>query len=149
MKRILILTAILALIATTFVVAGEIVTASFPSATWDGTSTVRSSRLYHRDPLAEDWNSISAETIAVENFIRNQYTLVHAGKSSAGALTLTGTLVGDRLIAAWAVPTAAAGAMTVYVPVTDFERTITVADQIQQVNATDLSGKSIVFLLSR
>ena len=72
--------------------------------------------------------------------------LAAAGKNGSGAVTLTGTAVGDRLLAVFGAPTAG-GALEVKLPVTDFEAAVTVADQIQQVSAGNLSTKTYVFLL--
>ena len=72
--------------------------------------------------------------------------LAAAGKNGAGAITLTGTAIGDRLVAVFGAPTAG-GALEAKVPGTDFEAAVTVADQIQQVSAGNLSAKTYVFVL--
>jgi hypothetical protein len=72
--------------------------------------------------------------------------LAAAGKNGAGAVTLTGAVIGDRLAAVFGAPTAG-GALEVKVPGTDFEAAVTVADQIQQVSAGNLSAKTYVFVL--
>jgi hypothetical protein len=72
--------------------------------------------------------------------------LAAAGKNGARAVTLTGAAIGDRLVAVFGAPTAG-GALEVKAPATDFEAAVTVADQIQQVAAGNLSTKTYVFLL--
>jgi hypothetical protein len=69
-----------------------------------------------------------------------QRLLAFTGKNGAGACTATGTKVGDKV--------------TGIVNLTDgttatslFEATITVADQIQQSSATDLSAKKFSLLV--
>lgn len=73
--------------------------------------------------------------------------LAAAGKSSAGAITLTGTAVGDRLVAVFGAPTAG-GALAVKLPGTDFESTVSVVNQIQQLVGTDLSASTYVFIFA-
>jgi hypothetical protein len=68
------------------------------------------------------------------------YSVVQAGKNGAGALTLTGTLVGDKVVAVANLTTP--GDLQ-----SSFETTITVAGQIQQSSATDLSVKQCLFIL--
>lgn len=72
--------------------------------------------------------------------------LAAAGRSGAGAITLTGTVIGDRLIAVFGAPTAG-GTLQVKAVSTDFEAVVTVADQIQQASASNLSTNTYVFLL--
>jgi hypothetical protein len=72
--------------------------------------------------------------------------LTAAGKNGAGAVALAGAAIGDRLVAVIGAPTAG-GALETKVPGTDFEAAVTVADQIQQVSATNLSTKTYVFIL--
>src|SRR5512147_1332185 len=72
--------------------------------------------------------------------------LAAAGKNGAGAVTLTGAAVGDRLVAVFGAPTAG-GALEAKAPGTDFEAAVTVADQIQQVTAGNLSTMTYVFIL--
>lgn len=72
--------------------------------------------------------------------------LAAAGKNGAGAITLTGTVIGDRLIAVFGAPTAG-GTLAVKIPGTDFESTVTVTDQIQQIPATNLSANTYIFIL--
>jgi hypothetical protein len=68
--------------------------------------------------------------------------LTFTGHNGAGACTATGTLVGDRVISI-------AGLTTVGGLAASFESTITVADQIQQTSATDLSAKNFTMLIQR
>lgn len=64
------------------------------------------------------------------------FALVGTGGSGAGAVTLTGAVVGDTIAKVWDTNAAA------YVDVTaNFESTITVANQIQQL--TTVSGHTI------
>lgn len=72
--------------------------------------------------------------------------LAAAGRNGAGAITLTGTVAGDRLIAVFGAPTAG-GTLQVKVVGTDFESVVTVQDQIQQASASNLSTNTYVFLL--
>jgi hypothetical protein len=81
---------------------------------------------------------ISPTTSAV--MTGSMYSVVQAGKSAAGSLTLTGTLVGDKVIAV-ANLTAPADLQA------GFETVITVAGKIQQSSATDLSTTQILFVL--
>jgi hypothetical protein len=73
-------------------------------------------------------------------------SLVAAGVAAAGPVTLAGAKVGDRLIAAIG-STTGGGTLVAAIPGTDFEQIVSVADQIQQLTATDLSGKTFVFQL--
>ncbi len=72
--------------------------------------------------------------------------LAAAGKNGAGAITLTGAAVGDRLLAVFGAPTAG-GALEAKAPGTDFEAAVTVADQIQQSSASNLSANTYIFIL--
>lgn len=69
------------------------------------------------------------------------------GRNGAGAITLTGAAVGDRVLALIGVTTAT-GAMVVGTIPTQFEGTISVVNQIQQALAGDLSGNDYVALLA-
>jgi len=72
--------------------------------------------------------------------------LAASGKNGAGAVTLTGAAIGDRLVAVFGAPNGG-GALEAKVPGTDFEAAVTVADQIQQVSASNLSSRTYVFIL--
>lgn len=72
--------------------------------------------------------------------------LAAAGKNGAGAVTLTGAAVGDRLVAVFGAPTAG-GTLETKVPGTDFEAAVTVENQIQQASASNLSANTYVFIL--
>jgi hypothetical protein len=74
-------------------------------------------------------------------------SLVAAGKSSAGAITLTGAIVGQKVLAVFGTLTAG-GPLINKVPGIDFEATISVVNEVQQLVATDLSGDTFVFLLA-
>lgn len=66
------------------------------------------------------------------------------GKNGAGAITLTGAAVGDRVFAIFGVKGSDA---TMVAGGTDFESTITVVNQIQQSLAGDLSGNDYIAIL--
>lgn len=66
--------------------------------------------------------------------------LVFTGRNGAGACTLTGAKVGDKVVLLANVTDGSEGKAA-------FESTITVADQIQQSSASDLSAKKFVVLL--
>jgi hypothetical protein len=66
--------------------------------------------------------------------------LVFTGKNGAGACTLTGAKVGDKVLMLTNLTDASAGKA-------DFESTITVADQIQQSSASNYSAKKFSVLL--
>jgi hypothetical protein len=68
--------------------------------------------------------------------------LTSQGHNNTGAVTLTGAKVGDKVIGISNITDHAT-----LLPTTDFEATITVNNQIQQVNASDLSAKTLVFFL--
>lgn len=76
-------------------------------------------------------------------------------RNGAGAITLTGAAVGDRVIAGWKSGdasdhnTAGEGAVTVLSAfVALFEAAITVVDQIQQTSVSDLSDDKYTVLLA-
>lgn len=64
------------------------------------------------------------------------------GKNGAGACTATGAVVGDKVLAVFGMTGGALGAAGA-----SFEATITVADQIQQSSASNLSANDYVALL--
>ena len=66
--------------------------------------------------------------------------LTSLGKNGAGAVTLTGTKVGDEVLGVANITDHTNDA-------SKFETTITVADQIQQSSATDLSAKTMTYLI--
>jgi hypothetical protein len=74
-------------------------------------------------------------------------TLKGVGAAAAGAVTLTGTAVGDRVVSIIGNLTAG-GPLLVFVPGTDFEATISVINQIQQLSASDLHLTTIVVTLA-
>lgn len=61
------------------------------------------------------------------------------GRNGAGAITLTGSAVGDRVLFILGVISATGVSVVGTIP-TQFEATISVVDQIQQADAGDLSG---------
>lgn len=74
-----------------------------------------------------------------------QMTGVAVGSNGAGALTVTGAVVGDIVQAVIGQVTATAG--PVAVPAGAFERVVTVADQVQQISAANLSANTYHFVL--
>jgi len=66
--------------------------------------------------------------------------VAHLGKNGAGAVTLTGAAIGDKVIGAVNLTTPGDAKSL-------FESTITVANQIQQSSATDLSAAQIQFII--
>lgn len=72
--------------------------------------------------------------------------LAHAGVSSAGAVTLTGAAIGDRVVAIFGALTAG-GALLAKIPGTDFEATISVGNQVQQL-VDSLNSTTFVFILA-
>lgn len=71
--------------------------------------------------------------------------LFTAGRNGAGAVTFTGAKVGDTVFSALNL-TDVSDAMAATAV---FESTITVADQIQQASASDLSAKKFHIILRR
>jgi len=71
--------------------------------------------------------------------------LAAAGRNGAGAITLTGAVIGDRVIVAFGAPTAG-GALAAPAAGT-WESAITVTDQIQQASASNLTANTYVFTL--
>jgi hypothetical protein len=69
--------------------------------------------------------------------------LAIVGYNGIHACTATGAAVGDRLVAIFGTPTAG-GALIPKVPGTDFEATVSVTSQLQQLVATDLSGDTFI-----
>lgn len=65
------------------------------------------------------------------------------GKNGAGALTLTGVKVGDKVVGVTQLTTTFADLTASY------ETTITVVNQIQQSSATDFSAVKIQFMIVR
>lgn len=65
-----------------------------------------------------------------------------AGRSGAGAITLTGAVVGDRVIGVAGLSTGALGDATA-----SFETAITVVNQVQQSAAGNLSANNYMFVL--
>jgi len=69
-------------------------------------------------------------------------TVVAAGRNGAGAITATGLKVGDKVVSATNLTTPA-GALA------SFESEITVADQIQQSSASNLTSSTYIFQVLR
>lgn len=72
-------------------------------------------------------------------------TLAAAGRNGAGAITLTGAAVGDRVLTSFGAPTAGGALAAPAAGV--FEAAITVVNQIQQASASDLSANTYVHIL--
>ena len=94
--------------------------------------------------------STAAGTTTLQGTIVSPKTLLGAanflivsqdGKNGAGALTLTGAKVGDKVLNVTQVTATSADVTS------SFEATITVANQIQQSSATDLSAKVCTFYI--
>ena len=68
-----------------------------------------------------------------------------AGRASAGAITTTGTKVGDKVIAVLG-RVISTGVWTALAN-SSFEATVTVANQIQQSTATNLSVNTYIFVV--
>jgi hypothetical protein len=73
-------------------------------------------------------------------------TLAAAGVAAAGPVTLAGAIVGQPVKAIFGAPTAG-GALLSKIPGTDFEAVISVAGQIQQLAAANLSADTFIFVL--
>lgn len=74
-------------------------------------------------------------------------TLAAAGHNGAGAITLTGAIVGQKVLAVFGTLTAG-GPLINKVPGTDFEANISVVNEVQQLVAADLSSYTYLFLLA-
>ena len=72
--------------------------------------------------------------------------LVQAGVASAGAVTLTGAAVGDRVVAVFGTLTAG-GPLLAAIVGTDFESAISIINEVQQLVAT-LDSDTFVFVLA-
>lgn len=70
------------------------------------------------------------------------FVVTQAGKNGAGALTLTGVKVGDKVVGVANITTP--GDLR-----SSYEVTITVADQIQQSSAVNLSAAQVQFMIVR
>ena len=70
-----------------------------------------------------------------------------AGVAAAGPITVAGTTVGQQVVAVFGTLTAG-GPLIAFEPGTDFEQTVSVAGQIQQLSATDLHLDTLLFLLA-
>ena len=92
---------------------------------------------------------LAASAVTGPKLIGTGWSAGHfVGRNGAGACTLTGAVVGDRVLVGWlsseaATDTTVGGentAVTRAAFVALFETAITVTDQIQQTSASDLSG---------
>jgi hypothetical protein len=86
--------------------------------------------------LALDSNQVGGKALSAAAF----RPLYHAGVAAAGPVTLTGAKVGDKVAQIINLTDGTGGESL-------FESTISVADQIQQTSASDLSAKKFAFLL--
>lgn len=86
-------------------------------------------------------NTVLKEVQADLTILSSPLVVVQLGRASAGALTLTGAKVGD-------IVSGVANLTTPGDLKASFEAVITVAGQIQQSTATDLSAKQCQFWLT-
>lgn len=77
------------------------------------------------------------------NGLGGMRVLTSVGAAAAGAATLTGAKVGDVVLGISDVTD-----HTTLLPGTDFEATISVINQIQQLSASNLSAKTIIVFLA-
>ena len=102
----------------------------------DDNTGVVSIKALGTDPSVAGKNVLSGNAV---------YQLFAAGRNGAGSITLTGAKVGDKV----AGPGAAYNTTTPgMVAAGTFESTITVADAIQQISASNLSASSFLFTLT-
>ncbi len=90
-----------------------------------------------QDP--QDW----ATDLVSSALFNNAKVLSFTGKNGTGACTLTGAAIGDRVIGVAGITSGGIGGAAA-----SFESTITVADQIQQSSASNLSTLSYVVILA-
>jgi len=91
--------------------------------------------------------NLDGDGLATQSFAGLK-VLAGVGNNGAGSITLTGAVVGDRVVAVFGTPTAGTGALAPLVVGTDVESEITVVDEIQQSSVSDLSGNTYIFLLA-
>jgi hypothetical protein len=101
----------------------------------DGDTGVVSIKALGVDPAVAGKNVLSGAAV---------YQLFAAGRNGAGSITLTGAKVGDKVAGPGAAYNTTTPGMAA---AATFESTITVADQIQQVSASNLSASSFLFTL--
>jgi hypothetical protein len=92
--------------------------------------------------LIGDGQGGSSSALVVDNVIvastRSDIVLTHLGHNGAGAVAVAGTVVGDNVVNVTNLSTP--GDVTA-----SFESTVTVAGQVQQTAATDLSAAQLLF----
>lgn len=113
----------------------------------DTITTDRAERWYRYDEGAAEWKRLWAGgggggLTDVPAPIIKSYQGV--GSNGAGAITTTGTKIGDRVVAVFGWVTATG--VVLGLDTTRFETTVTVANQIQQLN-TNLSANTYLFLV--
>lgn len=81
-------------------------------------------------------------TNVVDTVFATQRFITAAGRSGAGAITLTGAVVGDVVVGVAGLSAGALGSAS-----SSFETTITVVNQIQQSSASNLSANNYLFVL--
>lgn len=105
---------------------------------------------------AVETSDIAAANVTGAKLVGTSMSAGHfAGRNGAGACTLTGAVVGQRVLVGWlssetATDTTVGGENTVVTRaafVALFETAITVTDQIQQASATDLSANKYSVIL--
>lgn len=102
------------------------------------TTAVLKSQFQSKDPT--DHNADVVDT--VKSLFGGLKFITVDGRNAAGAITATGAAVGDTVVGVAGLTTGALGAADA-----SFEGTITVADQIQQSSASNLSNNDYLVVL--
>lgn len=102
------------------------------------TTAVLKSQFLGKDPI--DHNTDMVDT--VKALFSGLKFITVDGRSGAGAVTATGAVVGDTVVGVAGLTAGALGAADA-----SFEGTITVADQIQQSSASNLSANDYLVVL--
>ncbi len=103
------------------------------------TTAVLKSQFLGRDPV--DHNTDVVDT--VKSLFSGLKFITVDGRNAAGAITATGAVVGDTVVGVAGLTAGALGAADA-----SFEGTITVADQIQQSSASNLSANDYLVVLA-
>lgn len=83
---------------------------------------------------------VNARGTAIDGVASRMKYLGFTGRNGAGAITVTGAAVGDTVVGVCNTTDGGSGASA-------FETTVTVANQIQQSSASDLSTKKYTVVL--
>lgn len=121
-----------------------------------GTADVQVDELTDLDAVLPEGSDLSAPQLETDDIPAGGVTLPKMdlsalktlrfdGAASAGAITLTGAAVGDRVVSIFGTVVTTGASI---VGGTDFESVITVANQIQQSATGDLSGNDYVVQLA-